>query len=313
VGSCGCIIGKVDFSREELANILERLTQRGLLFSGKTKEGEQGYALHQVGYGFPQSFFWKGEESPQARNMAVLIAKYFNRKVTAEAFAGSETKSFRYIPVGETIDREMQAVYPYDMMERVISEARIIAVAHCPCRMTARLRGGGCSHPLEVCLKYDELAEYLIERGLAREVTSEEALQIIKKSEEAGLVHLVDNAMGDIKHTCNCCGCACWSVGSIKRRKVPRDVLMATYFIRETDEEECVGCGDCAEVCPVDAVTIVDNLPNVDADWCIGCGICVAQCSTSAAKLRPKTGRVPPRDFNELHQRILEEKGVNIS
>ncbi len=304
------ISGKVSFSREELANILERLAKRGLLFSGKTKEGEKGYALQQLGYGFPQSFFWSGGETPHARNMANLIVKYFNRRVTADAYGGSKTKPFRYIPVGEAIDHEMQAVYTYDMMEKVIEKAKVIAVAYCPCRMIAQLRGRGCSHPLEVCMKYDELAQYLIERGFAREITKEEALQLIKKCEEAGLVHFVDNAMGDIKHTCNCCGCACWSVGSIKRRKIPRDIIMATYYIRYTDPDECTGCGDCVEVCPVDAITLEGGLSVVDEDWCIGCGICVAQCLTSAAKLRRKLDQVPPSDFSELHEIILTEKGL---
>ena len=307
------IIGEASFPRAELVDILERLSQRGLLFTGKTKDGEKGYALQQAGYGFPQTFFWKGEDTPFARNMASLIAKYFNRKVTAETYAGSETKPFRYVPVGGTIDHQRQAVYSYDMMEKVIEKAGVIAVAHCSCRMIAQLRGRGCNHPLEVCMKYDEIAEYLRDRGLAREITKGEALQIIKEAEEAGLVHFVDNAMEDIKHTCNCCGCACWNVGNIKRRKIPRDVIMATYYIRYTDDKECIGCGDCIEVCPVDALTVEGVSPTVDEDWCIGCGVCIAKCSSGAAKLRLRTDRmeqVPPRNFEELHERILEEKGL---
>lgn len=58
-----------------------------MLFSGKPNEGNKRYALQQVGFGFPQTFFWKGEDTPHARNMANLIAKYFNRQVTAEAVA----------------------------------------------------------------------------------------------------------------------------------------------------------------------------------------------------------------------------------
>jgi NAD-dependent dihydropyrimidine dehydrogenase PreA subunit len=307
------IMEAVHLPRAELEDILESLSQKGLLFSGKTKNGKKGYALQQVGFGFPQTFFWKGENTPHARNMATLVAKYFNRKVTREAFGPAETKPFRYIPVGETIEFDIQAVYPYHMMEHVVQQVKVIAVAHCPCRMTAYLRGRGCEHPTEVCIKFDELAEYVIERELAREITKEEALKIIRGSGQARLVHFVDNAIGGIKHTCNCCGCACWNVGSIKRRKIPRDSIMATYFIRETDEDECTGCGECVEVCPVDAVTMEGDFPTVDEKWCIGCGVCVAKCPTTAAqlKLRPdKVDHMPAPDFKKLHERILEERGL---
>ncbi|RLB27367.1 MAG: hypothetical protein DRG87_11655, partial [Deltaproteobacteria bacterium] len=36
---------------------------------------------------------------------------------------------------------------------------------------------------------------------------------------------------------------------------------MATYFIRQTDEDACTGCGECASVCPVDAIRMEDGLP----------------------------------------------------
>ena len=112
--------------------------------------------------------------------------------------------------------------------------------------LTAQLLGKRkCTHVLEACIKYDDLAEYVIERRLARKITRQEALSVIRASEEAGLVHLVDNAKEGIRHTCNCCGCCCWSVGSIRRKTIPRDVLMATYFLRETDEDRCTGCGAC--------------------------------------------------------------------
>jgi len=306
------IIGAVNLPRTELEEILEGLLQRGLLFSGNTKDGKKGYALQQVGFGFPQTFFWKGEDTPHARNMANLVAKYFNRKVTQKAYA-TETKAFRYIPVDKTIEPDIQAVYPYHMMESAIQKATVFAVCHCSCRMIARLRGMGCEHPTEVCIKFDEVAQYVIDRKLGKEITREQAREIIKQSEVAGLVHFVDNAIGDIKHNCNLCGCACWNVGSIKRRKIPRDALMATYLIRETDKDECTGCGECVDVCPVDAVRIEGDFPTVDKDWCIGCGVSVDKCPTGAAKLklRPdKINEVPVPDFKRLYEKILVEKGL---
>jgi NAD-dependent dihydropyrimidine dehydrogenase PreA subunit len=165
-----------------------------------------------------------------------------------------------------------------------------------------------CGHALENCIKYDDLAEYLIEGGIGREITRQEALEVIRRAEEAGLVHLVDNAREGIKHTCNCCGCCCWSVGTIRRKKIPRDVLMATYFLRETDQERCTGCGQCVEICPVQVVRMEGDFPVVDRDWCIGCGVCAIPCPVSAVKLVRKTGVLPPKDFRELHNQILRER-----
>jgi len=307
------ILKGVDLSREELVEILEHLDQKGLLFSRETKDGEKGYALLQVGFGFPQTFFWKGEDTPHARKMAKLMAKYFSRKVTEEAYSGSETKPYRYIPVWRAIETEKQAVLPQHMMEKVITEARLIAVAHCPCRVTYSMRGKGCDHPTEVCMKFNDLARFAIDKGIAKEITKEEAWDVIKLSEESGLVHFVDNAEGDVQHNCNCCGCACWNVGNIRRRKIPRDALMATYFLRETDEDECTSCGACVDVCPVDALELEDEFPRVDEEWCIGCGVCATVCPTRAAKMKlrsDRTGELPATSFEDLHEKILAEKGI---
>lgn len=310
VVSISDIESRVVMSRQELEAALERLVDKGALYTGATAGGEKGYALLHVGFGFPQTFFWKGEDTPHAQKMAHLVAKYFNRQVTTEAY-GSQSKPYRYIPVGKAIKRDLQAVFPVQLMEQVIENARRIAVAHCPCRVSYRLVGRGCEHPIEVCLKFDELADFVIVQGLARELTKEQALEVIRLTEEAGLVHFVDNAEGEIKHNCNCCGCACWNVGNIRRRKIPRDSIMATYFMRETDPEECSGCGECSRICPVEAVQMSDHGPIIDGDWCIGCGVCSTVCPADAVVLnlrKDKIGAIPAATFRELHHRILEEK-----
>ena len=310
------MIDRVDCTREELIETLDTLVEKGLLFTRETENGDKGYALIQVGFGFPQTFFWKGEDTPHGRKMAGLCAKYFSRKVTTEAFSSSGgTKPYRYIPVGKSIKPDKQAVLPYNTMEKVIADARRIALAHCPCRMAYSLsgRGEGCNHPKEVCMKFNDLADFIIERGLAREISREEAFEVIKKSEEAGLVHFVDNAEGEILHNCNCCGCACWNVGNIKRRKIPRDVIMATYFLRKTDEDACIGCGACAEICPVDVVNMEGDVAVIDEDWCIGCGVCATVCPSDALHMElrdDRTGALPAGTVGELHEIILEEKGL---
>ena len=299
----------VNLPKEELERVLLHLAQRGLLYSKSLKEGEMGYALQQFGYGFPQTFFWRGVDTPNAKKMAELVSKYAKNEELRKAYGETETKAFRYLPATPSFDPESHAVFPFEMMEELIKKVRKIALVHCPCRTTALLLNKKqCHHSLENCIKYDELAEYLIEKGIGKEITKQETLDIIQKSEEAGLVHMVDNAREGIKHTCNCCGCCCWSVGTIRRKKIPRDVLMATYFLRETDRQRCTGCGGCVDICPVHVIHMVGDFPVVDQDWCIGCGVCAVPCSFGAVKLVRRSGAIPPKDFHQLHQQILKER-----
>ncbi len=302
-----------DMPPAEVERLLESLAAKDMLFTHETADGKRGYALHQAGYGFPQTFLWSGAETEHAAKMAGMVAKYSGRQVTYEMYGTTETKPYRYVPPSEAVAEEVETVYPYHTMEHVIAKARRFAVAHCTCRMAARLLGKGCDHPVEVCMKFNELADYVIESGLGREITREEAFEVIRVSEDAGLVHFVDNCKGEPVHNCNCCGDACWNVGNIRRRKIPRDLIMATYFLRDTNQDACNGCDICTDICPVAAVSLEDGLPVVDAEWCIGCGVCVHACPTGAARLFLRHDKDPniPEDFQGLHRQILEERGLS--
>lgn len=293
---------------KELSRTLAGLAHKGLLFSKRLPSGETAYGLHQFGHGFPQTFFWNGAYTPFSEEMARLIVKYSKREQLRQAYGSVNTKPFRYVPAA-SLDPGDRAIFPYEMMEELLQGVSRIAIAHCPCRITADLlRRRQCSHALEVCLKYDDLAEYLIDIKMGREITREEALQVTRQCAKAGLVHMVDNAQEGIKHTCNCCGCCCWSVGTIRRRAIPRDTLMATYFIRETAEENCTGCGACVDMCPVDAIKMEGDLPVIETDWCIGCGVCSVPCPANAVRLVRRPGITPPATFKELHEQIIREK-----
>ncbi len=46
--------------------------------------------------------------------------------------------------------------------------------------------------------------------------------------------------------------------------------------------DECVSCGTCAGVCPVEAISEGDGKYVIDQDVCAQCGTCVDECPTEA-------------------------------
>ena len=76
-----------------------------------------------------------------------------------------------------------------DIVSEMIKSEPLVAIAECYCRRARRIVGKDCGHPLETCFTFNELAETLLEAGLARRIDHAEALQIIEKCEKAGLVH----------------------------------------------------------------------------------------------------------------------------
>ncbi len=54
----------------------------------------------------------------------------------------------------------------------------------------------------------------------------------------------------------------------------------------------CVGCGDCAGVCPTNAICIENGIAHVDPRACIGCGMCVRECPKNIIKLLPVKAKV---------------------
>ena len=166
----------------------------------------------------------------------------------------------RVIPIEKAIEGESRRA-SYEEVSKYLNENDLFSVSDCSCRTAREVMGEGCGHLKEdMCIQMGHAAEYYIRTGRGREITKEEALEIIKRAEENGLVHQIPNTDGSGKtHAiCNCCGCSCLSLRTAEMFLNP-DMVRSNY-ISKVDKEKCVGCGECVDGCHVNALKLGQKL-----------------------------------------------------
>jgi electron transport complex protein RnfB len=242
--------------------------------------------------------------------LAKMYQEYYEQAYQAEMGA-SNIPGFKVIPISENIHADMTC-FPYGMLEDEIRSARKISIAPCICRKEARLTGKGCDGPIETCFSFGAAAEYYIENGIGREIGVEEALDILKKTDDAGLVHAGVNTK-HLSNLCNCCPCCCASMKGISQKGHARHKYLNALFVAAIDDEQCTLCGICADRCPVGSITI-GNKARVNEKLCLGCGLCAGSCPSDAIAVNLRKDRDEP--FNrvlELGMAILQGKQMNVS
>lgn len=162
----------------------------------------------------------------------------------------------RVIPIESALDGETRTASSEEV-SGYIEKARLLSVSDCSCRTSREEMGQGCGHlKEEMCIQLGDAAEYYIRTGRGREISKEEAHEIIRKAERDGLMHQIPNTEGD-GHThaiCNCCGCSCYAMRAAGMYNNP-DMVRSNY-VSTIDSKECTGCGECVEICPTNAIKL---------------------------------------------------------
>ena len=156
---------------------------------------------------------------------------------------GNGVNFMRVMPVMSAIENNTHKA-SYDELSTLIDKAWAISVGPCSCRRSRRLMGEGCGHLEEdMCLYLNDNAVGFSKNGEHRLITKEEAYEILKRAEDNGLVHEVNQAPGfdDVTAICNCCGCSCFALRIAEMFRSPNGV--SSNFIARVDKDKCVACG----------------------------------------------------------------------
>lgn len=185
------------------------------------------------------------------------------------------------VPVNVTFEGK-QKILSMPQVEKILRASRTIAITDCQCRK--RLKG--CDAPVDVCLSLNDEAEEKVRNGDGKEVTLAEALAALKRSYEAGLVHVAYANKDDkeLIYICGCCSCCCYSFAAMQKFGF-NDAVMSSEMIAVQDDELCNDCGDCVDRCHFKARTMDGGRLVFESGKCSGCGLCVTSCPSGAISL----------------------------
>lgn len=206
--------------------------------------------------------------------------------------------SGKIIDMHKMVARDVEHIHPpIEMVIDAIKRSSFRAgLSSCLCREIQ-----GCKdYPRDIgCLFLGPAARDCVARGVARELTEEDAIRHVKRAVEAGLspaAYFVeieeyvwgwpDEDLPNVLEICFCCPCCCSAVRFEKRAggELERILHQGVGWSCVVDTTACIGCGACEMACPHDCVHVEDGTARIHRS-CAGCGQCVRVCEHGALRV----------------------------
>ena len=256
-------------SVEWTAKQLDKLNEAGVC---RTMEGMNGT---KAGWYYPiwvpgimEGILSNNEQCERYPDLAACFEEYTRRRVAMLAPVlqnGKQGMMFmRVMPVMSAIENNSKTA-SYDEVRTLVEKAFAISVGPCSCRRSRRLIGEGCGHLEEdMCMYLNDNAINYSRLGSHRLITKEEAYEILKRAEDNGLVHEINQTPGfeDTTAICNCCGCSCYALRIANMFRSAKSIQ--SNFLAKVDKNKCVACGQCVENCQTNALKLGQKCSTVD-------------------------------------------------
>jgi ferredoxin len=309
------------YESSELQKILEGLCSKGLVMDLWAND-EYHYTPSPMMIGIFEFTMMRTGQSVDSKGLAHLFNQYLNANNGAlyamNAREGNKVSVIRALPHWEAINSsEYMEVLDYEKATSIIESSEKFSVGICSCRHEkSHIGEKTCDVRLEKCSSFNQGADYLIRHNLAKEVSKSEMLENLAESIEMKLVLCADNIKRNVTFLCHCCKDCCNTLAGISKFGYPNTVVTSS-FIAKNDPGTCVGCGKCAEVCPIDAIKMIPiDQPQtkkkkdaiIDTSLCLGCGVCALSCNKGAVTLVKREKRVlhPETTFERVILQSLE-------
>ncbi len=311
----------LDIPEARLRPLLERMCDVGTVMDLiHPRTGDTIYMLSPPVVGFFEFSLMKRRQDLDQPALAMAMDAYMHSGAFFDVAQPGMTQIGRALVNEDALPDEVTTeVLDYERASQVLRDATDIGVSMCYCRHKAEHLDRSCDAPSEVCLNINGGFDYVHRHGYARKIDVEEALDILARSREVGLVQIADNVQKRPIYMCNCCGCCCLQLRAINRLGV-HSAVHTSNFLAAIDGETCRGCGRCARRCPVQAIHLEPVARDgklkgkmraaVDESICLGCGVCHAACRKQALTMDARPQRVlTPTSTLERVVRMAVDRG----
>ncbi len=280
---------------------------------GMAKRGLIKAARVPTGWGFGLLPFVVGIYEMQGPTIDSELARLFEQYYQ-DGFARVMTSApsvHRVIPIDHAVRVDME-IAPFESATAIVEANAAWGVVDCICRKQKALIGDPCDHPVDVCLSLSTTPGAFDRLPSMKVLTKEQALDTLRRSAEAGLVHSVSNNQEGLTYICNCCTCSCGILRGISELGMANAVARSA-FVNTVDAGLCQGCGLCEDACQFGALD-VEATAIVNAFRCLGCGVCVLACPEGALSLiRRPEGEIlptPPTEEDWRRERVAAREAA---